>query len=72
MIIGGWRQTSSLERFIEEQVDFGHFEAGERNIKSDINQALQFQDQQAAIPARFLGQPIVGDDVGSFFGVTKM
>ena len=39
---------------------------------SDTDFDLSWQNQQAAIPAGFLGQTVVGNDIGAFLGIAEV
>jgi len=51
----------------KQEVDLGHFEAGDGNVEIEIEarQVLQFDRQDLAIPSGLLGKPIVGEDIGA-------
>ena len=58
----------------DQHIDLRHIEAGYRDIEVEIelDQVLQLDGQDLRIPARFLGQSIVGKDVGTFFSFAEM
>ena len=51
---------------LQGNVDFGQFEAGDGQIKIDIEvgQILKLERQQIRIPAGVFRQPVVGNDIG--------
>ena len=56
-----WR---GLPRFIEQQIDLGEREAGDLHVEFQIDEGLQFDREQLAVPAGVQGQLVVGDDIG--------
>ena len=51
----------------DQDVDLGHLEAGDRDVEVEIelDQVLQLDRQDLAIPAGLLGELVVGEDVGA-------
>ena len=50
----------------------GRREAGELDVELEIDQALQLDRQDLAVPAGLLGQPVVGKDVGPLLGLGEV
>src|ERR1035441_3568513 len=50
----------------KKHINFRDLEAGYRDVKASFNseEMLQFDGENGFIPARLLGQSVVGDDVG--------
>src|SRR5215207_7579436 len=66
---GRW---GALLGVIEQDVDFGKREAGELEIKLHVNEGLQLDRQDIAIPAGVLRKLVVGDDIGPSLGLVEM
>ena len=57
---------------IEDDVDLGGLEAGQFDLEIEIDQRLQLDRKDLPIPARLLGQAVVGQNIGAFFGVAEV
>lgn len=59
---------------IQQQVDLGRLEAGDLEIEVQVHlrKGLKLNRENFAIPARQLGQAVVGDDVGPPLGFAQM
>ena len=53
---------------LENEVDLGGLEAGQLDLEVQVDQGLQLDRQDLPVPAGFLGQPIVGKDIGALLG----
>src|SRR5262249_31711119 len=69
-----WQQWSlfDLGCFIEDEIDFGHFEAGQLNLEVHVDESLQLNRQDLSVPTRFLRQLVVGQDVSTLLFVAEM
>lgn len=57
---------------IEHQIDLGEAEAGELDIEFQVDQPLQFDCEDVAIPARVKRELVVGEDIGAPLGLCEM
>jgi hypothetical protein len=57
-------------RLIENEIDLRHFEAGQLDLDVEVDQALQFDGQDLAIPPCLLRELVVSKDVRAFVGFT--
>jgi hypothetical protein len=62
----------ALARLIEHKVDFSGREAGELDVEIDIDETLQLNRQQLAVPTRIEGQLVVGQHIGAPLGGAQM
>ena len=59
---GAWR---ALFGVVQENVDFGEGEAGELDVELNVNEGLELDRQDIAIPAGVLRKLVVGDHIGA-------
>ena len=50
--------------FVEREVDLGETEAGDRHIETQVDQALEFDREDLAVPASIQRELVVGEDIG--------
>lgn len=64
----------SVSFVTEQDIDLGHFKAGDCDVEIEIEagQMLQLDLQNLRIPPGFLGELVVGQDVGSLLCVVEM
>ena len=62
----------SLTSFVENEIDFRETEAGQLDIKLKVNQPLQFNGQDLAVPARIERQLVVGEYIGPSFRLAEV
>jgi hypothetical protein len=62
----GVRQPLGLVR--EQRAELDVVEAGEREVKAELLQVAEFETQHLLVPARVLGEFVVGNDVGLTLG----
>src|SRR6516225_9159690 len=69
-----WQQGSlfDLGCFIEDEIDLGHFKAGDFNLEVHVDESLQLDRQDLAVPTRFLRELVVGQDVCALLCVAEM
>ena len=58
--------------FVEREVDLGETEAGDRHIETQVDQALEFDREDLAVPASIQRELVVGEDIGPSFGLGQM
>lgn len=58
----------------EQRIDFGHLEAGDRDIEIEIEagQVLQLDLQDLGVPADRLGELVVSQDLGALLHITEV
>jgi len=57
---------------IQDDVDVRHFKAGEHHLEAVVEQPLQFDGKDFLVPAGFLGQPVVGQNIGPLLDRAKV
>jgi hypothetical protein len=62
----------ALLYFIQHKVDLGQGEAGQLQVEIHLEEPLQFDGQQLAVPAGIERELVVGDDIGPAFGRIEM
>src|SRR5215831_17700876 len=69
-----WQQRSlfDLGCFIEDEIDLGHFEAGQLDLEVHVDESLQLNRQDLSVPTRFRRQLVVGQDVSTLLFVAEM
>jgi hypothetical protein len=72
VVFGAGRLPRRLGGFVERDVDVGCREAGDLDIEVELDQPLQLNGEDLAIPAGLLGQPVVGEHVGPLLGLGEM
>jgi hypothetical protein len=65
-------ETGRLTRLVKDEVNDGSFESSEFDREIEVNQSLQFDGQKLPIPSGHLGKPVIGQNIGSLFGVAEM
>ena len=58
--------------FIEKEIDFGHFKAGQLDLEVHVDESLQLNRQDLSVPTRFLRQLVVGQDVSTLLFIAEM
>src|SRR5215831_12505612 len=69
-----WQQRIlfDLSCVIEDEIDLGHFEAGQLELEVHVDESLQLNRQDLAVPTRFLRQLVVGQDVSTLLFIAEM
>ena len=62
----------SLLPVVQNQIDFPGLESGQLNIKTKIDQALQLDGEDVAVPAGLCRQCVVGNQIGALICFTQM
>ena len=66
------RIRRGFPRLLQQNVDLGQRKTGNLDIKLKVDQPLQFDRQQLAVPAGVQGQLVVGQNIGPALGHTEM
>ena len=67
-----WDAWRALFGVVQENVDFGEGEAGEFDVELHLNEGLEFDRQDIAIPAGVLRKLVVGDHIGAALGLGEV
>jgi hypothetical protein len=59
-VLGPAGRADSLLSFLEAEFDFGSREARQLDLEVEIDQGLQLDREDLAVPAGFLGRTVVG------------
>jgi hypothetical protein len=66
------RLAGRLLSFLETQIDFGRLEADQLDLEVEVDQGLQLDRQDLAVPAGSLRQAVVGQDVRPPLGLGEV
>jgi hypothetical protein len=59
------RSLFDLCCFIEKEIDFGHFKAGQLDLEVHVDESLQLDREDFSVPSRFFRELVVGQDVAN-------